>query len=447
MAKQTMADLQTLAADGGLKELVLRWFTDTQAPLILQNGNFPDWFQGLAARKEAEDVLRDKALGCFLIRLSDKAIGYILSYKGQDRCRHFVISQNAEGQFVIAGDCQLFGSLTQLIEHYKVRPIQPFGEFLTSSCCQDDADDLYDVVNAKKSSGVSVQALRSIWDQVEPDKKKKVQQCQNESPPALAPSLPPKSRNRKLTRTVSVDASSLSQALPPVPKRGMPLGFSLSGSLPDTMSHPSEMPTNPNRAQRHRGRTTPPLPANRDSFHPTDSNNSSEFYKEMVPVADLSQVESRSQSLPYLGNNNDDEEKEEEEKYSNKFNSLSVTASAPPKKVTCLTYSYHTPGVTQSSSGSEPENGSQDQLRPNPLYQSSEAAAGSPAQQADSMYAEVPEGPTRTADDTYEQIPRDGAGHSNTYESVEDVKNKKPKSTWGKNNINWKKFFPDNKKK
>uniref|UniRef100_A0A3B5KNG6 SH2 domain-containing protein n=1 Tax=Xiphophorus couchianus TaxID=32473 RepID=A0A3B5KNG6_9TELE len=431
---KSMADLQTLAADGGLKELVLRWFTDTQAPLILQNGNFPDWFQGLAARKEAEDVLRDKALGCFLIRLSDKAIGYILSYKGQDRCRHFVISQNPEGQFVIAGDCQLFGSLTQLIEHYKVRPIQPFGEFLTSSCCHDDADDLYDVVNAKKSSGVSVQALRSIWDQVEPDKKKKVQQRQNESPPAPAPSLPPKSRNRKLTGTVSVDASSLSQ-----------VGWKLNGSLPDTMSHPSEMPTNPNRAPRHRGRTTPPLPANRDLLHPTDSNNLSDFYKEIVPDADLSQVESRSQSLPYLGN--DDEEEKEEEKYSNKFNSLSVTASTPPKKVTCLTYSFHAPGVSQSSFGSEPENGSQDQLRPNPLYQSSEATAGRPAQQAVSMYAEVPHGPTRTADDTYEQIPGDGAGHSNTYESVEDVKSKKPKSTWGKNNINWKKFFPENKKK
>ncbi|XP_054876986.1 SH2 domain-containing protein 7-like [Poeciliopsis prolifica] len=442
MAKQSMEDLQALAVDGGLKELVIRWFTDTQAPLILQNGNFPDWFQGLAARKEAEDVLRDKALGCFLIRLSDKAIGYILSYKGQDRCRHFVISQNPEGQFVIAGDCQLFGSLTQLIEYYKVRPIQPFGEFLTSSCCQDDADDLYDVVNAKKTSGVSVQALRSIWDQVEPDKKQKVQQHQSESHPAPAPSLPPKSRNRKLTGTVSVDASSLSQTLPPVPKRGMPLCFSLSGSLPDTMSYPSEMPANPNREPRHRGRTTPPCPANRDSFHPTDSNNSSHLYKEMLPGADLSQVESRSQSLPYLGNDDD-----KEEKYSNKFNSLSVTAPAPSKKVTCLTYSSHTPGVTQSSSGSEPENGSLDQLRPNPLYQSSEAAAGGPAQQAGSMYAEVSDGPTRSPDDTYEQIPGDGAGHSNTYESVEDVKNKKPKSTWGKNNINWKKFFPDNKKK
>lgn len=31
--------------------------------------------------RDAEDHLRDKELGCFLIRLSDKATGYILSYR------------------------------------------------------------------------------------------------------------------------------------------------------------------------------------------------------------------------------------------------------------------------------------------------------------------------------------------------------------------------------
>jgi len=51
MAKSPGVDLHMEAAEGGLKELVLRWFTETQAPLIMHNGNFPDWFQGLAARK------------------------------------------------------------------------------------------------------------------------------------------------------------------------------------------------------------------------------------------------------------------------------------------------------------------------------------------------------------------------------------------------------------
>ncbi|KAF7656416.1 hypothetical protein LDENG_00041690, partial [Lucifuga dentata] len=134
MEKKLGIDLQMEASEGGLKELVLRWFTETQAPLIQHNGNFPDWFQGYVDRKDAEDLLRDKALGCFLIRLSDKAIGYILSYKGYDRCRHFVIIQDQDGLFVVSGDCKTHRSLTELIQHYKFSPIRPFGEYLTSSC-------------------------------------------------------------------------------------------------------------------------------------------------------------------------------------------------------------------------------------------------------------------------------------------------------------------------
>ena len=38
-------------------------------------------FHGLTLPRDAEDHLRDKEVGCFLIRLSDKAVGYILSYK------------------------------------------------------------------------------------------------------------------------------------------------------------------------------------------------------------------------------------------------------------------------------------------------------------------------------------------------------------------------------
>uniref|UniRef100_A0A4W4GM23 SH2 domain-containing protein n=1 Tax=Electrophorus electricus TaxID=8005 RepID=A0A4W4GM23_ELEEL len=65
----------------GTKELVLTWFVETQASLILHDGRFPTWFHGFISRQEAEDQLRDKTLGNFLIRLSEKAFGYILSYK------------------------------------------------------------------------------------------------------------------------------------------------------------------------------------------------------------------------------------------------------------------------------------------------------------------------------------------------------------------------------
>ncbi|XP_024857901.2 SH2 domain-containing protein 7 [Kryptolebias marmoratus] len=427
MAKKSSADLQMEAEGGGLKELVLRWFTEKQAPLILHNGNFPDWFQGLASRKDAEDLLKDKALGSFVIRLSDKTIGYILSYKGHDRCRHFVISQDQDGQFVIGGDSQLFSSLTELIEHYKVSPIQPFGEFLTSTYCEEDTE-LYDVVNAKKNSGVSVQALRTMWDQKKDDhidsgKNQRIQQHHNKPLPAQNPALPPKFRNRKLTGTVSVDTAPLSQVPPSLPKRGMPLGFSQSGSLPDTTTHPSESQTKSNQPQRPQIGTNAALASNNHSFYPTDTKNAD-------LADDLNQEENRSQSLPYLGNNNE------------RFGNLSFTLSSSPSKVTCQTYSLHAPSEGLRSSKSEQPSNNQEELRSNPLYQSSLAPGGSPGQQGEGMYSEVPPGSIRLNDDTYEQIPGEAtAVQGNTYESLEDMKTKKPKSTWGKSNLKWKNFL------
>ncbi|CAL8352442.1 unnamed protein product [Merluccius merluccius] len=147
MERSLGADGQTEESEGGLRELVLRWFTETQeTKLMLHNGNFPTWFRGFTARKDAEDLLRDKTMGCFLIRLSEKIRGYILSYKGQDRCRHFVINQNDAGLFVLEGDCQSHHSLTELIAYYKFSPIQPFGEYLTSCCSESNPSELYDVV-------------------------------------------------------------------------------------------------------------------------------------------------------------------------------------------------------------------------------------------------------------------------------------------------------------
>ncbi|XP_028256847.1 SH2 domain-containing protein 7 [Parambassis ranga] len=451
MERKAGVELLTEPAEGGLKELVLRWFTETQAPLILHNGNFPDWFQGLAARKEAEDLLRDKALGCFLIRLSDKAFGYILSYKGHDRCRHFVITQDHGGQFVISGDCQTYSSLSELIEHYKVSPIQPFGEYLTSSCNQVDSDELYDVVNykVKEKSLVSVQALRSLWDQKQDDHQsgagnQQRGQQQSDSPTAPPPALPPKSKTRKLTGTVSVDAMSLSPGLPPVPKRGIPLSFSLSGSLPETRSHPSEgSPTDPGQAERLRGSTHPVLKSDRQA----DASYPGDLCPADITYAALVQVESRSRSLPRLDKNTEDEEEEEEEE-SNQLSNASFTPSL--KKVTCHTYSLHTPqeGSRLSGTRSEQDGEDLDMLRSNPLYQSSSEESSAP--RGEGMYAEVPQRPTPAGlpDDTYEQIPGEASAvQTNMYESLEDMKTKKPKSTWGKNNINWKKFLPDYKKK
>lgn len=137
-------------------------------------------------------------------------------------------------------------------------------------------------------------------------------------------------------------------------------------------------------------------------------------------------MESRSKSLPQLDNSN-----MEEDEYSNQTGSLPFTPGVPMKKVTCHTYSLLTP---RGAPKSEQPGGDLDVLKSNPLYHSAELPGGAPAQQGEDTYAEVPgmSTPAVPPDDTYEQLPEE-SGSSNTYESLEDMKTKKPKHTWGKN--------------
>ncbi|KAJ8333647.1 hypothetical protein SKAU_G00409660 [Synaphobranchus kaupii] len=165
-----MVEWQEENVECRLRELTLKWFTNMRAPLILHDGTIPPWFQGYISRKDAEDLMKDKPVGCFLIRLSDKAVGYILSYRGQDRCRHFVIGQTKVGQLVISGDTETHDSLASLIEYYKTCPIEPFGEKLTTSCIQAPSSEVYDVVQVdlKNRPTVSVKAVKDMWSNCAP---------------------------------------------------------------------------------------------------------------------------------------------------------------------------------------------------------------------------------------------------------------------------------------
>ncbi|XP_039714297.1 SH2 domain-containing protein 7-like isoform X2 [Pteropus medius] len=137
------ADGQALAK---LQELALRWFMETQAPLILQDGALPPWFHGFITRRQTEQLLGDKALGSFLIRLSDRATGYILSYRGGDRCRHFVITQLSNRRYLVSGDTRSHGSLAELVRHYQDVQFEPFGETLAAACPRPEDNDLYDAI-------------------------------------------------------------------------------------------------------------------------------------------------------------------------------------------------------------------------------------------------------------------------------------------------------------
>ncbi|XP_049579282.1 SH2 domain-containing protein 7-like [Syngnathus scovelli] len=131
-----------------LIELSSKWFLETCALHIVQNGCFPAWFAGFIAREDAEEILKEKQEGCFLIRISDKAIGYVLSYRGRDRCRHLVIKQSDAGRFVVCGAAEEHDTVPDIIRHYSRNPIEPFGEYLKSSCFEAPANKTYDVIQA-----------------------------------------------------------------------------------------------------------------------------------------------------------------------------------------------------------------------------------------------------------------------------------------------------------
>uniref|UniRef100_A0A8D0L1Z9 SH2 domain-containing protein n=1 Tax=Sphenodon punctatus TaxID=8508 RepID=A0A8D0L1Z9_SPHPU len=64
------------------RRATLRWFQETQARKVVQeDGAFPSWLHGMIARREAENLLLEKSLGSFLIRISQSRPGYTLTYR------------------------------------------------------------------------------------------------------------------------------------------------------------------------------------------------------------------------------------------------------------------------------------------------------------------------------------------------------------------------------
>ncbi|XP_074822192.1 LOW QUALITY PROTEIN: SH2 domain-containing protein 7 [Natator depressus] len=176
-----------------LKDLALKWFMETQVPLILQNGILPEWFYGFITRKQSEELLKDKDVGCFLIRLSDRTIGYILSYRGKDRCRHFVINHLRNGHYVVSGDTCTHESLAELISYYQTSEINPFGENLTTVCAQPTENSLYDEITLDQQT--SSKQSKSNSGEVNPLLKRQLSgSSQTTVLMKEATSVPPKSK-------------------------------------------------------------------------------------------------------------------------------------------------------------------------------------------------------------------------------------------------------------
>ncbi|XP_007110398.1 SH2 domain-containing protein 2A isoform X3 [Physeter macrocephalus] len=107
------------------------WFQKTQAHELLQHGAAPAWFHGFITRREAERLLESKPQGCYLVRFSESAVTFVLTYRSRTCCRHFLLAQLEDGRHVVLGEDSAHARLQDLLRHYKACPLSPYGETLT----------------------------------------------------------------------------------------------------------------------------------------------------------------------------------------------------------------------------------------------------------------------------------------------------------------------------
>ena len=80
-------------------------------------------FVGIISRAFTEQLLFSKPIGTYLIRVSEKMLGYVLSYHASDHCRHLLIEVIPQGhsyRFLGGAKKELFENLSQLIDKYTV---------------------------------------------------------------------------------------------------------------------------------------------------------------------------------------------------------------------------------------------------------------------------------------------------------------------------------------
>lgn len=114
-------------------EAVLRWYRDSEMAKGTgrersASGAGPArWFHGLLSRPAAEALLASRSPGSFLVRISEKIWGYAISYKDEDRCKHYLVDASS-GHYQFLGANQIaHRSLEDLITVHAATPITVSG--------------------------------------------------------------------------------------------------------------------------------------------------------------------------------------------------------------------------------------------------------------------------------------------------------------------------------
>ncbi|XP_044217772.1 hematopoietic SH2 domain-containing protein homolog [Thunnus albacares] len=200
------------------------WFTGSQLSSVIRNGVVPEWFHGIISRKTAEELLMSKPPGYFLIRVSESRIGYTLSYRAADRCRHFMIDALEDGHYIIVGENRPHRFLQDLVDFHRRTPILPFTEVLTVACGQtsNDTTDYAELLFPQRHLNPNTSLLTN--NSLHPSKSHPV--SLEDIPPALpyrpnnprnSTSLSPTSQPNRLYPSLEDEISNTTTPVPALP--------------------------------------------------------------------------------------------------------------------------------------------------------------------------------------------------------------------------------------
>ncbi|KGL84492.1 SH2 domain-containing protein 4A [Tinamus guttatus] len=127
---------------------IIKWFKEEQFPLRAGYERTRDtiapWFHGILTSKKAEDLLSKAMPGSFLVRVSEKIKGYVLSYQSVQGCKHFLIDASGDSYSFLGVDQLQHSSLADLVDYHKEEPITSLGkELLLYPCGQEDQEPDY----------------------------------------------------------------------------------------------------------------------------------------------------------------------------------------------------------------------------------------------------------------------------------------------------------------
>ncbi|XP_030628177.1 SH2 domain-containing protein 4B [Chanos chanos] len=122
------------------RESVILWFSKEQKPKQAgyerNSHNIAPWFHGLISRQESEALLMNASEGSFLVRVSERIWGYILSCRTANGFKHFLIDASGDHYSFLGVDQNRHATLADLIDFHKEEAITTTGGELLQEACK-----------------------------------------------------------------------------------------------------------------------------------------------------------------------------------------------------------------------------------------------------------------------------------------------------------------------